>query len=350
MSSYSFIIPVFNCEKYLESCVKSVMEIGLEHFEIILVDDGSADGSGGLCDTLETHYAQVKCIHQSNQGVSCARNRGLRIAGGDYVAFIDADDAINPTAFRKMLERLCQDPTIDMAVFGISFDYYYHGRCYRRDTLPPALTGRLSRDVWVGELSRLYETNALSPIWNKVIRRSLLVKYKLELREDMFLYEDLEFSLRCMARCGTILFFSDIVYHYRQAEDEGNAGRRLKRIKHLPELIEQVEAALNDLSGNQKMQEKHDAINSILLSLYLVLMRVKIAVSTSREIKMICQDFSQWWAVHAQPPGGENKRFIDELLNEKVVQLIFERVYVAARHKVAVRVKGILKRWVSMER
>lgn len=347
MSGYSFIIPVFNCERCIESCVRGVLGIGLECFEIILVDDGSTDDSGVLCDALEAHYDQVKCIHQSNQGVSCARNHGLRVAAGDYIVFLDADDTIDSMAFGKVLEHLRQDPTIDMAVFGMSFDYYYHGRCYRSDALPPALTGRFDKDEWMIELGQLYETNALSSICNKVIRRSLLTEHELGLRSDMFLYEDLEFSLRCMAHCGAILFSPDIVYHYRQAEDEGNAGRRLKRIEHLPELVDQIENALNNLTGCQNMREMKNDVSRILLLLHLVLAREKIAVSTVQEIKVICRDFSQWWSAHTQTLEEREKKFVGQLLNERVIQLICKRTYAAKRHKIAVKVKGSLRRQVQ---
>lgn len=340
MIDFTFIIPVFNCGGYIEACVKSIMEIGLGNYEIILVDDGSTDNSGALCDDLAEKFGQVRCIHQKNQGVSAARNCGLRAAAGEYVLFVDADDIIEPVGLGKILESLRQDPTIDMAIFGISFDYYYHGKCYRRDELPPALTDRLGRDMWMHELRQLYEANALSPIWNKVIRRNLLLDNCLDLREDMFLYEDLEFSLRCMAHCGTILFSPDIIYHYRQAEDEGNAGRRLKRIEHLPALVGQVEKALADLTVCQGIYERQNDINGVLLSLYLVLAREKIAVSTFQEIKLICRDFSQWWSVHVQPLEEQDRQFVDRLLNEKVVELICKRAYIAVRHKIAVKVKS----------
>lgn len=340
MTACSFIIPVYNCELTLEDCVRRVVELKFKDYEIILVDDGSTDNSGTLCDALDVGYSQVKCIHQENQGVSAARNHGLRVAVGDYIAFLDADDTIDSMAFGKMLEHLRQDPTIDMAVFGMSFDYYYHGRCYRSDALPPALTGKFDKDEWMTELGQLFESNALSPIWNKVIKRSLLEDNRLELRRDMFLYEDLEFSLQCLAHCGTILFSPDVVYHYRQAEDEGNAGRRLKRIEHLPELVDQIENALNNLTGCQNMREMKNDVSRILLLLYLVLAREKIAVSTVQEIKVICRDFSQWWSIHMQPLREQDKQFVDQLLCKKIVQLICKRTYVAVRHRIAVKVKS----------
>ena len=101
----------------------------------------------------------------------------------------------------------------------------------------------MNADEWITELPALYRSNSLSPVWNKIIKRSVLVDNQLEFRRDMFLYEDLEFSLRCMSHCDVIYFWHEIVYHYRQSEDERNAGRRLKRIPHLYSLVEQIEDA-----------------------------------------------------------------------------------------------------------
>lgn len=98
----SVIVPVYNVEQYLEKCVKSICGQTYRELEIILVDDGSPDGSGALCDTLAAQDERIRVIHQKNGGLSAARNAGLDAATGAYVAFIDSDDYIAP----DMMERL----------------------------------------------------------------------------------------------------------------------------------------------------------------------------------------------------------------------------------------------------
>jgi len=88
----SVIIPVYNVEPYLERCVKSVVGQTYQELEIILVDDGSKDGSGKLCDKLADSDSRIKVVHQKNQGLSGARNTGIRQATGEYVVFLDSDD------------------------------------------------------------------------------------------------------------------------------------------------------------------------------------------------------------------------------------------------------------------
>lgn len=98
----SVIVPVYNAEKWLERCVTSIMRQTLENIEIILVDDGSSDGSGALCDKFASKDTRIKVIHNSNGGPSNARNTGMRIACGEYIAFVDADDEVKPNMYEMM--------------------------------------------------------------------------------------------------------------------------------------------------------------------------------------------------------------------------------------------------------
>ena len=109
----SIIVPVYNAEKYLPACVESLLSQTYGALEVILVNDGSKDGSAALCDTYAARDSRVRVIHQENQGVSTARNAGLDHAAGKYVAFVDADDYVKP----DYLERLHGDMTAHDADF-----------------------------------------------------------------------------------------------------------------------------------------------------------------------------------------------------------------------------------------
>ena len=88
----SIIVPVFNVEKYIETCVKSILQQTYTKFELILIDDGSTDCSGDICNHLSEEDNRVKVIHQSNKGVSAARNVGIEVSRGEYICFIDSDE------------------------------------------------------------------------------------------------------------------------------------------------------------------------------------------------------------------------------------------------------------------
>ena len=106
MDKISVIIPVYNVQDYLEECVNSILAQTYTNLEIILVDDGSKDNSGQLCDAFSKRDSRVKVIHKENGGVSTARNAGIESATGEYIAFVDADDYIAPDMYSRLMNLL----------------------------------------------------------------------------------------------------------------------------------------------------------------------------------------------------------------------------------------------------
>lgn len=115
----SVIVPVYNVEQYLESCVRSIVAQELADYEIILVDDGSTDRSGRLCDELQQQFANIKVIHQSNGGLSAARNKGISVAEGQYITFVDSDDVLSPDTLKRNMEFLIHHPEVDMLEYPV---------------------------------------------------------------------------------------------------------------------------------------------------------------------------------------------------------------------------------------
>lgn len=117
----SIIIPVYNVEAYLENCLSSVINQEFKEYEIILIDDGSTDNSGKICDNYASKYENIVVVHQPNLGVSSARNKGLSLARGKYIHFIDSDDTINSDTYIKNIPVLQVDSNIDFLSFPINF-------------------------------------------------------------------------------------------------------------------------------------------------------------------------------------------------------------------------------------
>lgn len=116
----SVIIPVYNVEKYIDNCLESIINQTYKNLEIILVDDGSTDNSGKICDDYALKDSRIKVIHKNNGGLSDARNKGLDVATGDFVSFIDSDDTIALDMYEVLHNRLLEDKT-DIAVTKISW-------------------------------------------------------------------------------------------------------------------------------------------------------------------------------------------------------------------------------------
>lgn len=334
---FSFLIPVYNCIHTLSHTVEELCAIGLTDWELLLIDDGSTDGSGALCDRLSQRFAPVRVFHQANGGVSAARNKGIREAQGQWIFFVDGDDSLDPDALQNMLG----DPESfsgDMLLFGMTFDYYRHGLCYRSDPLFYPQAGLLSRESWANNWEKLFLCNSLSPAWNKGYRREMLLSHGLFFREDMFLYEDLEFVLRCMRHCDSLYNVPKAIYHYRQPEDEGGARRRVSRIPSLNAWITPLEQAMDGLLDTVPASARQ----AVLLRLYLILAHEKIGCGNTRQIRQLCEDWHQWSQEKTLPMVD---RFLQIGLTEKrVIRLYTKSRLTRLRHAVAVRVKSLLQK------
>lgn len=341
MVKYSYIIPVFNAEAYIGECIDSICRDLKDNYEIILVDDGSSDRSGNLCDSYAEQNPNIKTIHQHNAGVAKARNRGLEEARGEFVIFIDSDDRIDAEKLRIVKSIIESDESIDMIVFGIRFDYYKYGKCYRRDNIVPAISGKYSINEVLQNTEQLFYSNSFSSMCNRIIRRKLLLENDLKYSEQMFFYEDLELAVRCFAKCRFVYFSPEIIYLYRQTEDEGNDGRRLMRIPHLNVLADQIYAALNQFTLIENSELIHYQLDQILMVLYLMWMREKMAVCSVAEIQVIQEDFASWMKSHELYLRKEIYESADQIVKSSPYKILSRKYLMKFRHRIAVFLKYI---------
>ena len=312
---FSVIIPCYNCVKTLEATVNSIRVCGLSDYEILLIDDGSNDGTAELCDRLCGKYAGIRCVHQSNKGVSAARNRGIDEARGEYIWFVDSDDTVDEDSLRGVLKTaLLKKP--DMLLFGMSFDYYNHGKMYLRETLNPPSEGMLSLQNLKDDFDEFYNCNALTPVWNKLFRSDLLKKHGTRFHEDLFLMEDYLFVLELLPLCKEIYSLKKPIYRYRQAEDERSAYRRLQRIENLAEYMQPFEQSCETLGIPREHVE----------NLYNMLLKQRMYYASFSEIRsLVAQHNSGKYCRLKQPHP------LKIYLCSRLVQI---------RHKLAVAVKS----------
>ena len=214
----SVIIPVYESEAYLKECVQSVQMQSYKNVEILLIDDGSTDGSAQICDRLGETYPNVHVFHQSNKGVSAARNKGIEMAHGEFVLFLDSDDYLNETIIHEAVDVL-RDAKVDLCLFG--FQMFSQNSYYKYESrIPFSGRVRIERSQWGDFLIRLYQTNILHCIGTKLYRKKILDQYSIRFAEDKAYYEDIMFCLLYIQRCNTLTFLDQAGYYYRV----GNSG------------------------------------------------------------------------------------------------------------------------------
>lgn len=344
LKGVSFIIPVYNSAKFLPDCINELLKSKLSNYEIILVDDGSQDKSGSICDFYAKNNSNIKVHHQENCGVSAARNYGLKTAVKDFIIFLDADDIVEIEKIEDAINIMINNNAIDLLIFGMSFDYYANGKIYRQDNMYYPYEGMLSIERWINDLYELYINNSISSLCNKVFKKDIIMANNLVLNNRMFLYEDLEFVVRYMSCCTDIYTSKEIIYHYRQSEGGGNMRRRLMRIEHLVQIISPIENAFKQIEAlEQCNKECRIEINNILAHLYLVLAEEKIACSNIRGLIKICEDMNRWLSNKYLKVdkifSGRRIKYLDAIRNKKIVWLIVDKRLMTIRRFLALRVK-----------
>lgn len=227
MPKYSFIVPVYNCGTYLVPCVESLLSQTFQDFEILLIDDGTPDDGGAICEELAEKYACIRVFHKENGGAASARNYGIDRAKGDYLLFIDGDDTIEPDTLMRVEAANAQEDQ-DLVIFGMSFDYYEKRNVPKRaEHLSVKYPGYYSKIYYLENFEALFDDNALSSSCNKVFSARILRENSLYARTEMTLYEDLEFVLRYFEHVDKFCCMDVPLYHYRI--DVDNFGHKRAR-------------------------------------------------------------------------------------------------------------------------
>lgn len=222
----SIIIPIYNVEKFLKQCVESVLAQTYENLEIILVDDGSPDGSGELCDEYAKKDERIKVVHKENEGVSSARNEGLRQASGKYVLFVDADDFMASNAVERLADRLHVGGALMDVIIGDKAPYHTQGytEVVSESSVPVGVVLRYKTSDRRVVHGLLTEANS---VFYKLFRRELLRKNKIEFPEHLRIAEDLVFVARAFFAGETMYFTGEPLYFYRTDFDNNHSAMGL---------------------------------------------------------------------------------------------------------------------------
>lgn len=203
----SIIIPAYCVEAWIEKCLQSVTEQTYKVIEIIVIDDGSKDGTGTICDDMAKQDKRIRVIHQENQGVSEARNCGLRMAEGAYVCFVDGDDYLGKN-YIELLYNTMEHEGIQLAVCGYA-EVFENGKIKRVVKDGAGIRG--------GEeiLEDLFFHDGIGrTLWNKMMDRNVIQKAQLRFSQDYMVGEDLLFLIQYLNCINWVEIVGEIGYYY----------------------------------------------------------------------------------------------------------------------------------------
>lgn len=206
------VIPVYNVEKYLGKCVESILSQTYRDLEIILIDDGSPDSSGVICDNYAKRDSRIQVIHKQNGGLSDARNAGIEIATGDYICFVDSDDWLEPETLQQAVMSI---EDVDVVVWGYYVDYVDDDDLIITSNKRQIETLLSHKDGY----KLLLQPKVLAQsgyAWNKLYRTGFLNKHGFRFEKGLSLIEDINFNFPLFMKSDCIKFINYLGSHYVQ--------------------------------------------------------------------------------------------------------------------------------------
>lgn len=299
MSKVSVIVPVYNVEAYIERCVNSIRKQTLSDIEIVLVDDGSPDRSGEMCDDLALEDNRIKVVHKENGGLTSAWKAGVEAATADYVGFVDSDDWIDEDMFERLYAS-AEKYNSDMAICGLVYDYEDAGRekttessrldreFYDRNAIREELFPKLinngsffGRTIQAARVTKLY-------------RRSLVEKNMKYCDNRVSIGEDLQLTFSFMCDAQSISFVPDFYPYHYWINEASMTG------KHDPNYMKKITVTKKQISWIAKVKDVYDfstQIENDFLILSIMAIRSEIVKNKNvpageviRGIRAICEN------------------------------------------------------------
>lgn len=250
----SIVVPIFNADRYLTACVESILNQKLTDFEVILVDDGSTDSSGALCDQFARQDPRIRVIHRENGGLMSAWKAGVKLAQGRYVGFVDSDDWVEPDMFSTLLKAIERDES-DMVTCGLVKDYLDGSAEVVYNSVPSGVydRSRICKEIFPVLLrGNRYSRGIVINRVTKLFRREMLTDILPELSDDVSIGEDLLTTFRFLLTAQNITVLQQYTpYHYRinnQSMVKRYSDSKYEKIELLRERMLAIDSPQYDFS------------------------------------------------------------------------------------------------------
>lgn len=265
----SIIIPVYKAEKYLSKCVDSVLNQSYTDLEVILIEDGSPDRCGEICDAYAKKDSRVKVLHKENEGVSMARNAGLEIATGEYVQFVDSDDYLEVQMTEKLINAM-EAQKVDMVLCS----FYEKNLNFEKVSKTEEEPGVYNKDDFLMRIMNNPYSFHYGVLWNKLFKRTVIEKIRFS--SDMDFGEDFIFNLHYLGQIEKIAVIEEPLYYYIryntdslmyiQAVGKEDVGKYLRYLEKRLLIFHKY----RDFYKEQKLYENNkNKVNEYLLKVYI---------------------------------------------------------------------------------
>lgn len=223
-SLVSIIVPVYNVESYIRKCINSIINQTYSNIQIVIVDDGSKDNSGSICDEFAASDERITVVHQENTGISGARNRGIEVSAGEYLMFVDGDDWIDDETCEKAVAAAEEHKT-DLVMWSYIREFSHHSLPkYTYGQEEKLFSGDSYKKLFRRLIGPVEEETAkpenlelLSAVWTKLYRRSVVGDLKFISTNEVS-SEDLLFNCSCFSKAKSLYYLSECFYHYRKID------------------------------------------------------------------------------------------------------------------------------------
>ena len=216
----SVLVPVYNIERYIGLCLESIICQTYKNLEIIIVDDGSTDRSGEICDLYAKKDSRIKVIHKQNGGLVSARKAAMKIASGDYIGYVDGDDWIGEVFYSALLSAIQQTDS-DVAIAGFSRELF-NKTAKIINALPAGVYEEKSLEKlysYMISYGYFFRHGITTYLWNKLFKREVIKDCQLSVDDRISIGEDGAAVYPALLNCNRVCVIDDCSYHYRQRED-----------------------------------------------------------------------------------------------------------------------------------
>lgn len=268
----SIIVPVYNMEKYLVDCLESLVNQTMNNIEIIIINDGSTDGSMGIIDTYQEKYPEkIRVYSQENSGQAVARNVGISLSKMEYIGFVDSDDIVDCEMFAAMYQMALQEDS-DL----VECDYMYckeeDGKRIRMNKYAKVMRKQNNRDLFMNPL--------VSP-WNKLFKASILKNNDIVFPEGL-IYEDTAFYINCIPYINKMAYIDkEFVYHFQRQ----NSTQMKKDNLKVGDMLKVIKIIIQHYKDNDFWDEFHDELEYFCIRIMLCSSLGRIGLLKNKKLK-----------------------------------------------------------------